>query len=87
MPQIQVIASYVQTNGYQLSADSSTGAGRAVAVGIHFRVSSGDRPPVQALTTFELGASRSGGFDLHPDGLITREEVFPITNPSADAAA
>ena len=78
--EIEVVAVYAQTNGYQLPAPSTGDLGQVIALGIHYRVldPDSDAPPLQRLATFEMGTRRSGGFDLHPEGLITREEVFQL---------
>ena len=78
--EIEVVGVYAQTNEYQLPSEATGDLGQVIALGIHYRVldPDGDAPPLQRLATFELGTRRSGGFDLHPEGLITREEVFHL---------
>jgi hypothetical protein len=78
--EIEVVAVYAQTNGYQLPADSASDLGQVISLGIHYRVldPESDAPPLQRLAIFEMGTRRSGGFDLHPEGLISREEVFQL---------
>ncbi len=83
---IEVIDVYAQTNGYQLPTESSSDSGDVIAIGIHYRVMGGDSDasPGQALATFELGTRRSGGFDPHPEGLITREQAFHVADSHTD---
>ena len=85
-PEIEVVGVYAQTNDYQLPAEA-TDLGQVIALGIQYRVRvpDSDAPPLQGLATFELGTRRSGGFDRHPEGLITREEVFQLVGTYVSA--
>jgi len=75
---VEVIEVYAQTNGPDVPVEDGSEVGRVIAVGIHYRVSSpgADAAGFESLTTFEIGARQDDGFAPHPEGLITREEVF-----------
>jgi hypothetical protein len=75
----EVIDLYVQTNGPDPPTDRRPKQGAIIAVGIHYRcnlVVEGKPVTVESLTTFDLGTRHERSFDIDPDGLITREEVF-----------
>jgi hypothetical protein len=75
----EIMDLYAQTNGYVPPTKQQPEQGAIIAVGIHYRctlVVSGKPGTVESLTTFDLGTRREKSFDIDPDGLITREEVF-----------
>lgn len=72
----EVVDVYAQTSGPEPATEDEEYNGPVIAVGIHYRVSVDGRTGYESLTTFELGTRQVRGFDLHPQGLITREEVF-----------
>jgi hypothetical protein len=77
----EVVELYAQTRGPEPATEEQPDSGPVIAVGIHYRVSSADGATArEGLTTFELGTRQPNGFDLHPQGLITREEVFHDPN-------
>jgi ketosteroid isomerase-like protein len=79
----EIIDLYAQTYGYKPPAAFSQ-SGAIIGVGIHYKCNllvDGKPSTVESLTTFELGTRQGGGwnylnYDLDPDGLIHREEVF-----------
>ncbi|MCP3974115.1 MAG: nuclear transport factor 2 family protein [bacterium] len=83
---LEVVEIYAQTNGPDVPTDTDGNVGEVIAVGLHYRVSSpsADFPSYESLATFEFGTRQTNGFAPHPEGLITREEVFH--NPDALAA-
>jgi hypothetical protein len=75
---LEVVEIYAQTNGPDVPTDTDSEIGGVIAVGLHYRVSSpsADFISFESLTTFEFGTRQANGFAPHPEGLITREEVF-----------
>jgi hypothetical protein len=75
---LEVVEIYAQTNGPDVPTDTDSEIGEVIAVGLHYRISSpsADFTSFESLTTFEFGTRHANGFTPHPDGLITREEVF-----------
>jgi hypothetical protein len=75
---LEVVEIYAQTNGPDAPTDTDSEIGEVIAVGLHYRISSpsADFTSFESLTTFEFGTRQANGFTPHPDGLITREEVF-----------
>jgi hypothetical protein len=75
----EIIDLYVQTNGPEPPTEQQPEQGAIIAAGIHYRcdfVVEGKPASVESLTTFDLGTRHERSFDIDPDGLITREEVF-----------
>ncbi|MGB5758717.1 MAG: hypothetical protein WBM50_17520 [Acidimicrobiales bacterium] len=85
--EMEVIGVYAQTNGYALPTESTGDLGQVIGLGIHYRVwdPDSDARPLERLATFEMGTRRADGFDLHPEGLITREEVFHLVGSYVSA--
>ena len=77
---LEVIDLCVQTNdGLDPSTEQPPEQGAIIAVGIHYRcnlVVEGKPASVESLTTFDLGTRHEKSFDIDPNGLIAREEVF-----------
>ena len=75
---LEVVEIYAQTNGPDVPTDSDSEIGAVIAVGLHYRISSPSAvfTSFESLTTFEFGTRQANGFTPHPEGLITREEVF-----------
>ena len=75
---VEVIALYGQTNGHREPSEGRPDDGQVYGVAIHYRwtVLDGEGHAVESLTTFELGSREMSGWSLHPDGLITEENVF-----------
>jgi hypothetical protein len=78
----EIIDLYAQTNTYQPPTEQQPKQGAIIAVGIRYRcnqIVDGKPTSVESLTTFQLGTRMGKGlflFDLDPNGLIHREEVF-----------
>jgi hypothetical protein len=75
---LEVVAVYARTNDHHAPTEALPEQGAVIGVAIQHRVLTHDTAEVifESLTAFELGARHSDSFDPHPDGLITREEVF-----------
>ena len=75
---LEVVEIYAQTNGPDVPTDTGSEIGAVIAVGLHYRISSpsAEFTSFESLTTFEFGTRQANGFTPHPEGLITREEVF-----------
>ena len=75
---LEVVEIYAQTDGPDAPTNTDSEIGEVIAVGLHYRVSSpsADFTSFESLTTFEFGTRQANGFTPHPEGLITREEVF-----------
>jgi ketosteroid isomerase-like protein len=75
----KVVDLYAETNGMAPPRPQAPDLGAIVALGIHYRCSlvvDGTPKTIDSLVTLDLGTRRNTGFDLDPDGLISREEVF-----------
>lgn len=75
---LEVLAVYAQTNGHYAPTEELPEQGDVIGVALHHRVLARDTADVilESISAFELGYRHSDSFEPHPDGLITREEVF-----------
>ena len=72
---------FALTHGPDPATADDPETGPVVAVGIQCRYQDPDGSIRVILTSFEIGTRLRRGFDLHPDGLITREDVFHLPGP------
>lgn len=78
---LDLIRVFALTHGPDPATADNPETGPVIAVGIQCRYQDPDGSTRVILTTFEIGTRLRRGFDLHPDGLITREDVFHLPGP------